>query len=177
MSRVAKAPVDIPRDVEVNITERNVGIKGAKGELSHQVHELVTVESKKDQITVTARDESKQSRALSGTTRALLANIVTGVSKGFERKLEIVGVGFRARTQGKTLNLSLGYSHPIDFEIPEGITIEVPSQNEIIVRGIDKQRVGQVAANIRSFRKPEPYKGKGIRYSDEHVVRKEAKKT
>ena len=177
MSRVAKAPVDIPSDVEVSISERSVDIKGAKGELSHRVHELVTVERKNEQITVAARDESKQSRALSGTTRALLANIVTGVSKGFERKLEIVGVGFRAQVEGKKLNLSLGYSHPINFEIPEGITIEVPSQTEIIVKGIDKQRVGQVAANIRSYRKPEPYKGKGIRYSDEHVVRKEAKKT
>ncbi len=177
MSRVAKAPVEIPKGVEVKIAGQVVDIKGSNGTLSHHVHDLVSVAMDDGQITVGAKNESKDSRALSGTTRAVLDNMVKGVAQGFERKLEIIGVGFRAQVEGQKLNLTLGYSHLIEFEIPEGITIETPSQTEIIVKGIDKQRVGQVAANIRAYRKPEPYKGKGVRYSDEHVVRKEAKKT
>ena len=177
MSRVAKAPVEVPKGVEVKISGQNVDITGANGTLSHCVHDLVSVAMNDAQIMVAAKDESKHSRALSGTTRAVLDNMVKGVAQGFERKLEIIGVGFRAQVEGKNLNLTLGYSHPINFDIPDGITIETPSQTEIIVKGIDKQRVGQVAANIRAYRKPEPYKGKGIRYSDEHVLRKEAKKT
>jgi large subunit ribosomal protein L6 len=177
MSRIAKAPVNIPKGVEVKISGQTIDIKGSSGALSHRVHALVSVTVDDAQIKVSAKDASKQSKALSGTTRAVLDNMVEGVAQGFERKLEIVGVGFRAQVEGKNLDLSLGYSHPISFEIPEGITIETPSQTEIIVKGIDKQHVGQVAANIRAYRKPEPYKGKGVRYDDEHVVRKEAKKT
>ena len=177
MSRVAKAPVEVPKGVEVKISGQDIDIKGSNGTLSHRVHELVSVVMDDAEIRVSAKNESKNSKALSGTTRAVLDNMVKGVTQGFERKLEIIGVGFRAQVEGKKLNLTLGYSHPINFDIPEGITIETPSQTEVIIKGIDKQRVGQVAANIRSYRKPEPYKGKGVRYSDEHVRRKEAKKT
>ena len=176
MSRVAKAPIELPKGVEVNVSGQNVSVKGSKGTLAHDVHDLVAVTMDEGTLKIGAVNDSKQSSALSGTTRAVLQNMVTGVADGFERKLEIVGVGYRAQVQGKKLNLSLGYSHPVEFEIPEGITVETPSQTEIVVRGIDKQQVGQVAANIRAYRKPEPYKGKGVRYSGEHIVRKEAKK-
>lgn len=176
MSRIANNPVKIPSGVEVNIDGNQMIIKGSKGELSHQIHHAVTVKQEDNVLHFTAKNNSKSSRALAGTTRALLQNIVTGVTEGFEKKLEIVGVGYRAQVQGKFLNLSLGYSHAVNFEIPEGITIETPSQTEITIKGIDKQMVGHLAANIRKYRKPEPYKGKGVKYSDERIIRKEAKK-
>ena len=145
--------------------------------MSHRVHDLVSVAVVEGILNVSANNASQSSNALSGTTRALLNNMVTGVSVGFTRKLEIVGVGYRAQVQGQKLNLSLGYSHPVEYAIPEGITVETPSQTEILVKGIDKQQVGQVAANIRAYRKPEPYKGKGVRYGGEVIVKKEAKKS
>lgn len=177
MSRIASAPISIPDNVDVQVSGQKVTVKGKNGSLDRKIHESVGVELEDGQLKIKARDDSKPTRALSGTSRALLQNMVTGVSEGFERKLEIVGVGYRAQISGKKLNLSLGHSHPINFEIPEDVTIETPTQTEVVVKGIDKQRVGQVAANIRAFRKPEPYKGKGVKYSDEHIVRKEAKKS
>lgn len=176
MSRVANSPVSLPSGVEATINGQNVKIKGSKGTLEFDVHSLVEVAQQDGALVIKARNESKPSRSLSGTTRALLNNMVIGVSAGFERKLQLVGVGYRAQLQGKKLNLSLGFSHPVEYEAPEGITFEAPSQTEIVIKGIDKQVVGQVAAEIRSFRPPEPYKGKGVRYSDENVRRKEAKK-
>lgn len=176
MSRVASNPVTVPAGVDVKIDNGLVRVKGAKGELQHTLHPLVSIEQDGGQLRFSANDGSIQAKALSGTTRALLNNMVTGVSTGFEKKLTIIGVGYRAAVQGKNLNLILGFSHPVNFPIPEGITIECPSQTEIVVKGADKQRVGQVAAEIRAYRPPEPYKGKGVRYVDEHVVRKEAKK-
>jgi large subunit ribosomal protein L6 len=177
MSRIANNPVSIPNGVDINIVGSLITVKGSKGELSHNVHALVKVEQEDGVLKTTVNNNSKSANALSGTTRSLLQNLVTGVSEGFERKLEIVGVGYRAAVAGKVLNLSLGFSHPVEFAIPEGITIETPSQTEILIKGIDKQQVGQVAANIRAYRPPEPYKGKGVRYSDERIVRKEAKKS
>ena len=176
MSRIANNPISIPGGVDVNIDGSTITIKGKKGELKHESHHLVTVSKEDDKLKLGVKNNSKSAKALSGTTRAILQNLVTGVSEGFEQKLEIIGVGYRAQSQGKVLNLTLGFSHPIDFPIPEGITIETPSQTEIVVRGIDKQMVGQVAANIRRYRPPEPYKGKGVKYTDERIVRKEAKK-
>lgn len=176
MSRIANNPVNIPSGVDINIAGNLITVKGSKGELSHDIHPLVKVEQEDGTLKTTVNDNSKAAKALSGTTRALIQNIVTGVSEGFERKLEIVGVGYRAAVSGKKLNLTLGFSHPVEFAIPEGITIETPSQTEIVVKGADKQQVGQVAANIRDYRPPEPYKGKGVRYSDERIIRKEAKK-
>jgi len=177
MSRVANNPVELPSGVDFSIAENTVTIKGGKGQLQHNLHPLVSVSQDGNQLKMAVNDDSKSANAIAGTTRALLQNIVTGVSVGFERKLTIIGVGYRAQVQGKILNLTLGFSHPVKFEIPEGIIIETPSQTEIVIKGIDKQLVGQVAANIRAYRPPEPYKGKGIRYADENVVRKEAKKT
>ncbi len=176
MSRIANNPIAIPSGVDVNINGQQVTVKGGKGELSHRVHSLVSIEQEDNSLKFKSVDKSKAGNALAGTTRAVLQNIVTGVSEGFERKLTIVGVGYRAAVQGKILNLTLGFSHPVNFKIPEGITIETPSQTEVIVKGIDKQQVGQVAAEIRAYRPPEPYKGKCVRYSDEHIIRKEAKK-
>jgi large subunit ribosomal protein L6 len=176
MSRIANSPVVLPSGVDVNISGQQITVKGSKGELNHLVHSSVNVEQVDNSLKFKSTNESKSANALAGTTRALLQNIVTGVSEGFERKLTIVGVGYRAQVQGEILNLTLGFSHPVNFEIPEGISIETPSQTEVIVKGIDKQRVGQVAANIRAYRPPEPYKGKGVRYADEHIIRKEAKK-
>lgn len=177
MSRVANNPVELPSGVEFSVTESTITIKGGKGQLQHNLHPLVSVSQDGNQLKMAVNDDSKTANAMAGTTRALLQNIVTGVSVGYERKLTIIGVGYRAQVQGKVLDLTLGFSHPVKFEIPEGITVETPSQTEIVIKGIDKQLVGQVAANIRAYRPPEPYKGKGIRYADEHVVRKEAKKT
>jgi large subunit ribosomal protein L6 len=177
MSRIASNPVTIPTGVDVNIVGSLITIKGSRGELSHDVHPLVKVEQEDNVLKTTVNNNSKSAKALSGTTRALLQNIVTGVSEGFERKLSIVGVGYRAAVAGKDLNLSLGFSHPVAFQIPDGITIETPTQTEIVIKGFDKQQVGQVAANIRRYRPPEPYKGKGVRYSDERIIRKEAKKS
>lgn len=176
MSRVAKNPVQLPSAVEVKIDGQAVQVKGAKGEMSHDVHASVEVKQEDGALTFAPRNGDRGANALAGTTRALLNNMVVGVTQGFEKKLTLVGVGYRAQAQGKVLNLSLGFSHPVEYMIPEGITIETPSQTEVVVKGVDKQKVGQVAANIRAYRPPEPYKGKGVRYSDEHVVRKEAKK-
>ena len=176
MSRIAKNPVSLPSGTEVTIKEDMVVAKGPKGELSMKKHPLVSIDQEDGVLKIAANDESIQARAMSGTTRALLSNLVNGVATGFEKKLTIIGVGYRAQVQGKTLNLSLGFSHPVNYPIPEGITIEAPSQTEIVITGADKQKVGQVAAEIRRFRPPEPYKGKGVRYSDEYVVRKVAKK-
>ncbi|HEX5677270.1 MAG TPA: 50S ribosomal protein L6 [Alcanivorax sp.] len=176
MSRVAKNPVKLPSGVELKIDGRKVSVKGSKGNLEHEVHEQVDVSFEDGVFTVKPREESQQSWALAGTTRAVVNNMVTGVSEGFERKLVLNGVGYRAQAQGKTLNLTLGFSHPVAYQLPDGITIETPTQTEILIKGIDKQLVGQVAANVRAFRPPEPYKGKGVRYADEQVRRKEAKK-
>jgi large subunit ribosomal protein L6 len=176
MSRIAKAPVAIPKGVEVKLGADAISVKGPNGQLQLESHPLVQVVQEGDELKVVTKVESKAAVAMSGTTRALVNNMVTGVTKGFERKLSIVGVGYRAQIQGDKLNLTLGFSHPVYYEVPNGIQVEVPSQTEIVVKGADKQRVGQVAAEIRSYRPPEPYKGKGIRYTDEHVVRKQAKK-
>lgn len=176
MSRVAKNPITLPQGVEVKIDDQRVAIKGSKGALEHVVHGLVAVAVDDGVLSVRPQKESQQAWALAGTTRALLSNMVTGVSAGFERKLELIGVGYRAQAQGKVLNLSLGFSHPVAYELPEGITAETPTQTEIVLKGIDKQLIGQVAANVRGFRPPEPYKGKGVRYAGEKVRRKEAKK-
>ena len=176
MSRIAKEPVKVPEGVKAELKDGQVVVSGSKGSLYLVVPEGIGLELADGSIKVRALVATQKAKALSGTIRALVQNLVIGVDKGFEYKLEIVGVGYRAQVQGKKLNLSLGFSHPIEFAIPEGITIEAPSQTEVVVRGVDKQLVGQVAANIRAFRKPEPYKGKGVRYAGEHIVRKEAKK-
>ena len=176
MSRIAKKPVAVPASVEVTENGQQITVKGPRGSLQHSVHELVEIKREDGELSFSPRDESKAANALAGTTRALVSNLVTGVTDGFEKKLELVGVGYRAQAKGKVLNLTLGFSHPVDYEVPEGVTVETPSQTEIILKGTDKQRVGQVAAEIRAFRPPEPYKGKGVRYADEVVVRKEAKK-
>ena len=151
-------------------------VKGPKGTLEHKIHDLVEMNREDTGLNFGARDGSSQASALAGTTRSIVSNMVVGVNEGFEKKLELIGVGYRAQSKGKVLNLTLGFSHPIDYELPEGVTADTPSQTEIVVKGSDKQRVGQVAAEIRAFRPPEPYKGKGVRYADEIVIRKEAKK-
>jgi large subunit ribosomal protein L6 len=175
MSRVAKRVVDLPAGVTVTVNAGQVTVKGTKGALTLAVGNGVTVEQQDKKLAVKyAGDDATRVRA--GSTRAHLANMVTGVTKGYERKLELVGVGFRAAVQGKSLNLTLGFSHPVVFAVPEGITIETPSQTEIIIKGTDRQRVGQTAAEIRGIRPPEPYKGKGVRYSDEQISLKEGKK-
>lgn len=176
MSRVAKSPVTLPSGVEVTLNGQSVAVKGGKGSLELNVHTSVEVKNEENVLTFAPRDGSKQSMALAGTTRALVNNMVVGVSQGFEKRLLLQGVGYRAAVKGNVLNLSLGFSHPVDYELPEGITAECASQTEVILRGIDKQAVGQVAAEVRGFRPPEPYKGKGVRYADETVRRKEAKK-
>lgn len=176
MSRIAKYPVTVPGGVEVKIAEGLLSIKGPKGRLEYNVHPKVRVSQEGQAITFGVNDESRLADAMSGTTRALVSNMVQGVTKGFEKRMTIIGVGYRAAVQGKNLNLTLGYSHPVVYPIPEGITIECPDQTNIVVKGADKQKVGQVAAEIRAYREPEPYKGKGVRYVDEHVVKKEAKK-
>ena len=174
MSRVANKPVEMPQGVTATVAATGVTIKGAKGSLTLALSAGVQVVQ--DKQTLSVKSASSQSRPVAGSTRAHLANMVQGVTKGYDRKLELVGVGYRAAVQGKQLNLTLGFSHPIAFPIPEGITIETPSQTEIVIKGIDRQKVGQVAAVIRDFRPPEPYKGKGVRYSDEQITLKEAKK-
>lgn len=176
MSRIANAPIEIPAGVEVSLNGAEVSMKGAKGSLIRNLHTDVEVAQEGSTLTTTARIKSKQAVAQAGTARALLNNMVTGVTQGFEKKLTLVGVGYRAKAQGSKLDLTLGFSHPVQYEVPEGIKIDTPSQTEIVVTGADKQVVGQVAADIRAYRPPEPYKGKGVRYSDEHVARKEAKK-
>jgi large subunit ribosomal protein L6 len=176
MSRIAKYPVPIPAGVEVNLGGDVVTVKGKKGSLQLNLHPAVEILNKDNVLTFAPRDQDPKSDAMAGTFRALLNNMVTGVTAGFEKKLELVGVGYRAQVQGKALNLTLGFSHPVVYPIPEGITAETPSQTEIVVKGMDKQKVGQVAADIRAFRPPEPYKGKGVKYADEVIARKEAKK-
>lgn len=176
MSRIAKNPVSIPSGVDIKLAGQKVTVKGPKGTLEMEVHPLVAVTRKEDRITVAPQTEGKQQWAQAGTTRALINNMVAGVSAGFERKLQLVGIGYRAQAKGQVLNLSLGFSHPVDYQLAEGVTVTTPSPTEIVLTGCDKQQVGQVAAEIRAFRPPEPYKGKGVRYSDEIVVRKEAKK-
>ena len=174
MSRVAKKPIALPKGVELNIQDTSVSAKGPKGALSLVKPAGVQIAIEDGNAVLSANDDSLV--ALTGTVRAILANMVKGVSEGFERKLELVGVGYRAAMQGKDLSLSLGFSHPVVFVAPEGITLATPTQTEIVVQGADKQRVGEVAAKIRAFRPPEPYKGKGVKYSDEVIIRKEAKK-
>ncbi|NND00806.1 MAG: 50S ribosomal protein L6 [Gammaproteobacteria bacterium] len=176
MSRIANAPIDIPSGVEVTLDGNFIKVKGSKGELQWNAHELVAVVQEDACLKVSANDASKNAVALAGTTRALINNMVIGVTAGFEKKLSIVGVGYRAQAQGQKLNLTLGFSHPVVHEIPADIKVETPSNTEIVVSGIDKQKVGQLAAEIRAYRKPEPYKGKGVRYADEYVLRKQAKK-
>lgn len=176
MSRVAKNPIPLPAGVEVSFDGQLVKVKGGKGALSHNVHADVQVVQEGGELLVSWRNESQGARAQSGTARAVLNNMVTGVSTGFERRLTIIGVGYRAQAQGRALNLQLGFSHPVEYQLPEGIEAQTPTQTEIVISGVDKQRVGQVAAEIRSFRPPEPYKGKGVRYTGEKVRQKEAKK-
>mgnify|MGYP000992420837 FL=1 len=175
MSRVGKLPVVIPAGVDVKINGREVTVKGPKGTLTQVFHPDMTIEKEDNSIVVKRPSDLKKHKALHGLTRSLINNMIVGVTQGFEKKLEINGIGYRAQKQGKKLSLTLGYSHPVEIEEPAGITIEVPAQNQIIVKGIDKQLVGQIAAVIRSKRPPEPYKGKGIKYVDEVIIRKEGK--
>lgn len=176
MSRVAKSPVALPNGVEVTIKGQDVQIKGAKGTLSTSLHTLVSIAQEGAELKLAPREDSQAAWMQTGTARAVLNNLVIGVSAGFERKLQLVGVGYKAAAKGKVLNLALGFSHPIDHELPEGVTAETPTPTEIILKSIDKQLLGQVAANVRGYRPPEPYKGKCVRYADENVLRKEAKK-
>ncbi|UFS55998.1 50S ribosomal protein L6 [Comamonadaceae bacterium M7527] len=176
MSRVAKMPVAIPQGVDVAISADRITVKGTLGALEQKLNALVTIENKDGQMTFAPVDESAAANAMSGTMRQLVNNMVTGVSKGFEKKLTLIGVGFRAAASGSKLNLQVGFSHPVDFVMPEGIKVETPAPTEILIKGADRQRVGQIAAEVRATRPPEPYKGKGIRYSDERVVIKETKK-
>ncbi len=176
MSRIANSPVELPSGVEVNIANGLVSVKGSNGSLNLQLHDLVDIVNEDNQLKLSAKKESKEAVAMTGTFRSLVNNMVVGVSAGFEKKLQLIGVGYRAKAEGKSVNLVVGYSHPIDYKLPEGVTADTPTQTEIVIKGADKQQVGQVAAEIREFRPPEPYKGKGIRYADEHVFRKEAKK-
>ena len=175
MSRIAKNPVDLPSGVEVKMSGRNIQVKGPKGELSLDLHPTVDMVHEDNQLRLAATTEDS-AMAMAGTMRALVSNMVTGVSVGYEKKLTIVGVGYRAQAQGNSLNLSLGFSHPVVYQIAKGVSVETPSQTEIVVSGTDKQLVGQTAAEIRRFRPPEPYKGKGVRYADEQVRRKQAKR-
>lgn len=176
MSRVAKNPVKLPAGVEIRIAGQQLSVKGAKGALELNIHSSVEVTQESDELRFAARNGDVQNRAMAGTTRALVNNMVVGVSQGFERKLQLVGVGYKAQAKGQVLSLALGFSHPVDYELPQGVTAETPSQTDILIKGVDKQLVGQVAAEIRDFRPPEPYKGKGVRYSDEVVIKKETKK-
>jgi len=176
MSRIAKAPVVIPTGVEIKLNGQSLSVKGSKGSLDLDVHPSVTVASEEGSLQFAARDGSKQSKALSGTMRSLANNMVVGVSQGFEKKLELIGVGYRGAVKGSVLNLTLGFSHPVNYQLPEGVSAEMPSQTAIVLKAADKQKLGQAAAEIRAFRPPEPYKGKGVRYADEYVRRKEAKK-
>jgi large subunit ribosomal protein L6 len=176
MSRVAKNPVTLPKGVEVKLAQHTVEVTGPKGTLTQSIPPFVAINLNEGVLHFNANDAIPKSNMMAGTARALLNNMVRGVSEGFQRKLSLIGVGYRAQIQGQNLNLTLGFSHPVNFQIPEGIQIECPTQTEILIKGADKQVVGQTAANIRAYRPPEPYKGKGIRYSDEVVVQKETKK-
>lgn len=176
MSRIAKSPITVPAGVEIKVDGSNVSVKGAKGTLSNTFNSVVSIGMEDSVLSVSPKNDSKNAWAQAGTVRSIINNMVVGVSEGFEKKLQLVGVGYRAQAQGKVLNLTLGFSHPINHELPEGITVETPSQTEVVVKGADKQVVGQVAAEIRAYRPPEPYKGKGVKYADEYILRKEAKK-
>ncbi|MBA4150976.1 MAG: 50S ribosomal protein L6 [Acinetobacter sp.] len=176
MSRVAKSPITLPAGVDVSISGQQVDLKGSKGTLSLNLHPLVSIKQEGTELKLAPTEDSQAAWMQTGTARSLLNNNVLGVSAGFERKLQLIGVGYKAAAKGKVLNLALGYSHPIDFQLPEGVTAETPTPTEILLKSIDKQLLGQVAANVRGFRPPEPYKGKGVRYADENVLRKEAKK-
>ena len=176
MSRIGKKPIHLPKGVEVTLSAEQVAVKGPLGTLTQRLSSDIRLERDGDMLLCAAGNDSTQANAMSGTVRALVANMVEGVSKGFERKLTLVGVGYRAQAQGDKLNLALGFSHPVVHQMPKGVKVETPTQTEIILRGSDKQQIGQVAAEVRAYRSPEPYKGKGVRYSDEKVVLKETKK-
>ncbi|MDE2047661.1 MAG: 50S ribosomal protein L6 [Betaproteobacteria bacterium] len=176
MSRVAKAPISVPQGVEVSLTESSITVKGKLGSISRAVHGSVKVTNDGGKLTFVPTDAERTSDALAGTTRALVSGMVIGVTQGFERKLTLVGVGYKAQAQGSKLNLAIGFSHPVNKEMPAGIKVETPTPTEIVIKGVDKQLVGQIAAEVRDIRPPEPYKGKGIRYADERVVIKETKK-
>ncbi|HFB65593.1 MAG TPA: 50S ribosomal protein L6 [Aeromonadales bacterium] len=176
MSRIANSPVEVPAGVELKVNGQLVSIKGSQGTLEHKVHQAVEISFEDSIFRVKGREGQNNAVAHAGTARSLINNMVIGVTKGFEKKLKLLGVGYRAKVQGKVLNLTLGFSHPVNYDIPEGVTIDTPSNTEITVKGANKQLVGQVAADIRAYRPPEPYKGKGVRYTDEYVRRKEAKK-
>lgn len=176
MSRIGKKPIEIPSGVTVQLDGTALSVKGPKGELAMTLVPEVEAELNDNQITVSPKSQSKRDRSMWGMQRTMVSNLIEGVHQGFERKLEITGVGYRAQMKGKVLNLQLGYSHDIDFELPEGISVACPDQTTVVVSGIDKQQVGQVAAKIREYRKPEPYKGKGVRYAGEYIFRKEGKK-
>jgi large subunit ribosomal protein L6 len=176
MSRIAKKPIEVPNGVEFSINGSEVSAKGPRGYLVMTLHDAVNLTREDNILTVSPKDARQSSIAVTGTMRSVISNIVEGVTNGFEKKLQLVGVGYRAQAQGKQLNLSLGLSHPIKYQVPEGIEVETPVPTEIIVRGCDKQKVGQVCAEIRAYRPPEPYKGKGVKYAGEQIVRKEAKK-
>ncbi len=175
MSRIGRTPIPVPAGVDVSVDGRTVTVKGPKGELSRPIPGAITIRQEGDTLVVERPDDARQNRALHGLTRTLVNNMVVGVTAGFAKELEIVGVGYRAEVQGNNLRLALGFSHPVFVEAPEGISFEVPQPTRIVVKGIDKERVGQVAANIRSIRKPEPYKGKGVRYAGEKILRKAGK--
>jgi large subunit ribosomal protein L6 len=176
MSRIGKNPILVPKSVEITVSAEQVAVKGPLGTLTQRLSSDIRLEREGDTLLCQVNNESTQANAMSGTTRALVANMVEGVTKGFERRLTLVGVGYRAQAQGDKLNLALGFSHPVVHEMPKGVKVETPSQTEIILRGMDKQQVGQVAAEVRAYRSPEPYKGKGVRYTGEKVVLKETKK-
>lgn len=176
MSRIAKSPVVLPAGVQLKLEGQQLSVKGGKGSMSLAVNQQVEVKHEDNILNFEPRNKSTAAAALAGTVRSLVNNMVTGVSEGFEKKLQLVGVGYRAKAAGKTLNLTLGFSHPVDYQLPEGVTAETPSQTDIVLKSADKQLLGQVASEIRAYRPPEPYKGKGVRYADEHVRRKEAKK-
>lgn len=177
MSRIGKQPVTVPSGVTVNVDDGNiVAVKGTKGQLNKKINPAVRIDVSDSVVNIVPIDQSKEANMHSGTARALINNMVVGVSQGFERKLQLVGVGYRAKSQGKTLNLTLGFSHPISHSLPEGVTAETPSQTEIVLKSANKELLGKVAADIRNYRKPEAYKGKGVRYADEKVITKEAKK-
>lgn len=176
MSRVGKMPIELPKGAEASVTAEQITVKGPLGSLSQALNGLVKVENNNGTLKFEAANDSREANAMSGTLRALVSNMVNGVTKGFEKKLTLVGVGFRAQAQGDKLNLALGFSHPVVHQMPAGIKCETPTQTEILIKGIDRQRVGQVAAEVRAYREPEPYKGKGVRYADEVVILKETKK-
>ena len=176
MSRVAKSPVTIPAGVTVTINGQDVQVKGAKGELSTVLHDLVAIAQEGTELKLSPREDSQAAWMQAGTARAVMNNLVIGVSAGFERRLQLIGVGYKAAAKGKVVNLALGFSHPVDYNLPEGVTAETPTPTEIILKSVNKQLLGQAAANVRAYRPPEPYKGKGVRYVGENVLRKEAKK-